>query len=152
MGMFFPDRIISDKQISGLTIKKIKVKSMKLVSISLVVVLSVFFFSCKKSKTAAPDVKDKFVGNWAGAWQFTSIGVPYRYSLHITSSNTLTIIDSAFSNQPFPGTYRYTPDSLLITYNNGTRWNMKFNNNYTSCAGAMIGAQGDPGTVSMTKK
>jgi hypothetical protein len=125
---------------------------MKVLSISIVAALSVFFFSCKKGKTAPPDVKDKFVGNWAGAWQYTSIGLPYRYSLHITSNNTLTIIDSAFSNQSFPGTYQYTEDSLLITYNNGTKWNMKFNSNYTSCAGAMIGAIGELGTVSMTKK
>ena len=152
MGMFFPDRIISDKQISGLTIKKIKVKSMKLVSISLVVVLSVFFFSCKKSKTAAPDVKDRFVGSWAGTWQYASIGQPYPYSLQLTSSNTLTLIDSAFGNQPFSGTYRYTADSLLITLENGTKWNMKFINNYTNCAGAMIGSRGALGTVNMTKK
>lgn len=125
---------------------------MKVISVSMVIILSVFFFSCKKSNTAAPDVKDRFVGNWAGAWQYTLIGLPYRYSLHLTTSNTLTIIDSAFGNQPFSGTYRYTADSLLITIQNGTKWNMKFSNNYISCAGEMIGALGAPGTVSMTKK
>jgi len=125
---------------------------MRTVVISLLAVLSVFFFSCKKTKTEAPDIKDKFVGTWAGTWQYTSIGLPYPYSIQLTPSSTLTLIDSAFGNQPFSGTYRYTADSLLITLENGTKWNMKFNNNYTSCAGAMIGSRGALGTVSMTKK
>lgn len=118
----------------------------------MLLVLLVVFNSCKKSKTAAPDVKDKFIGNWAGAWQFIAIGVPYHYSLQITSNNTLTIIDSAFGNQPFPGTYRYTADSLIINYNNGTRWDMKFTGNYTGCSGNVLGFSGAAGTVSMTKK
>jgi hypothetical protein len=61
-------------------------------------------------------------------------------------------IDSAFGNQAYPGTYNYTTDSLTISYSNGTKWSMKFSNNYAGCSGAMQGYAGAVGTVSMTKK
>ncbi len=125
---------------------------MKTVCIALLAFLSVTFFACKKNKTAAPDVKNRFVGNWAGAQQYTGISTPYKFSLAINSDNTLVNIDSAFANQSYPGTYTYTADSLFINYANGTKWRMRFLADYTSCTGSMAGYSGATATVSMTKK
>ncbi len=116
---------------------------------ALLLVLAIF--SCKKSDSPA-DVKSNFVGNWAGALQVTGSTVPLKFSLLIKEDNTLINIDSAFSNQVFPGTYTYTADSLKITYNNGTKWNLRFSNNYTGCAGTFLGFAGATGTVNMLKK
>lgn len=113
--------------------------------------LCLIIFSCKKGdKTLS--VHDKFVGDWAGALQVNGAGALYKFSMLIKSDNTLINIDSAFSNQNFPGTYTFTTDSLLINYNNGTKWKLRFSNNYTNCSGTFLGYSGSVGTVSMTKK
>lgn len=97
------------------------------------------------------DVKTYFVGNWSGQQQINGIAFPYAFDLIIYNDNTLKNIDLAFGSQEFPGIYTYTNDSLKINYNNGTRWKLKFSNNYNSCSGIVLGAQGATGTVNMTK-
>lgn len=107
--------------------------------------------SCKKSETI-PDAKSSFTGNWAGSQQFTGVPIPYKFSLAINLDNTVVNIDSAFGNQVFPGTYTYSSDSLKITYANGTKWSLKFLNNYTGASGTVAGYAGGVATVSMLKK
>jgi hypothetical protein len=107
------------------------------------------FSSCKKSSTTTPDTRF-FVGNWAGALQYTGSSTQYKFSLAVNSDNTVINIDSAFSNQVFPGTYTFTADSLKIIYANGTKWNLKFITN-TSCYGGVLGYSGAVGTANMTK-
>lgn len=116
------------------------------------VLLQLALLSCKKSSNTTTDVKSNFVGNWAGAQQLTGAPAPYKFSLAINADNTVVNIDSAFGNQSYPGSYTYTADSLKITYNNGTKWNLKFTNNYAGCSGNILGYAGATGTVSMTKK
>lgn len=113
--------------------------------------VSVVLFACKKEdKTLS--VQDRVVGDWAGALQVNGAGALYKFSMQIKSDKTLNNIDSAFSNQNFPGAYTITNDSLLINYTNGTIWRMRFSNNYTNCSGTFLGYSGAVGTVSMTKK
>jgi hypothetical protein len=125
---------------------------MKRVIILAVSVLSVFIISCKKDKATTTDVKTKFVGNWVGNVMENGSTALYKFSLQINADNSVVNIDSAFSNQVFPGTYTYTSDSLKISYNNGTKWNLGFSNNYTVSAGSFVGYNGAVGTVSMSKK
>lgn len=125
---------------------------MKKIITVILVMTSLLFAACKKSSNTNTDVKSNFVGNWSGAQQITGISIPYKFSLAINADNTVLNIDSAFSNQAFPGSYTYTTDSLKITYNNGTKWSLKFTNNYAGCSGTVLGAAGATGTVSMTKK
>lgn len=110
------------------------------------------FISCKKDSNEPTDVKNLFAGDWYGAQQINGIAGEYKFSLNIGADNTVINIDSAFSNQVFPGTYTYTADSLKINYTNGTIWRLKFRNNYTGCTGTVAGFQGAVGTVNMTKK
>lgn len=117
-----------------------------------VAILILLFAACKKSSTATTDNKSLFVGSWTGAQQVTGAPFPYKFSLQINNDNTLVNIDSAFSNQAFPGTYTYTTDSLKISYANGTKWLLKFSNNYASASGNLLGFAGAVGTISMTKK
>jgi hypothetical protein len=114
--------------------------------------LSLQIISCKKNSADNTDTKQFFTGNWAGAQQFTGSSDLYKFSLLINLDNTLVNIDSAFGNQAFPGTYTYTADSLKINYNNGTKWSLKFLNNYTACSGTVLGFAGATATVNMTKK
>ena len=108
--------------------------------------------SCKKSNGVTSDVKTKFIGNWAGVLQYTGASTQYKYSLAINADNSVVNIDSAFGNQRFPGTYVYTADSLKITYNNGTKWSLKFADNYSGCSGGVLGYTGAVGSTTMTKK
>ena len=110
------------------------------------------FCSCKKSSNATTDIKSNFVGNWAGAQQFSGVSGSYKFSLSVNQDNSVVNIDSAFSNQAYPGTYTYTADSLKISYTNGTKWNLKFSNNYSGCSGTVLGYAGANAIVSMTKK
>jgi len=125
---------------------------MKKKLIVITIALSVALTACTKSDTPTPDAKSSFVGNWAGSQQFTGVSGPYKFSLSVNTDNTVVNIDSAFANQAYPGTYTYTTDSLKINYANGTKWNLKFLNNYTACSGTVLGYAGGTATVSMTKK
>jgi hypothetical protein len=109
--------------------------------------------SCNKDDdTPAPiDVKTYFAGNWSGNVQYDGFTDLYPFDLIIYTDNSLKNIDIAFGSQEFPGTYTYTNDSLKINYNNGTKWKLKFSNNYTSCSGSVLGYQGATGTVSISK-
>lgn len=121
--------------------------------LTIATILSLQLISCKKDSTNNTDTKQFFTGNWAGA-QIFSGGIPLeaKFSLVINPDNTVVNIDSAFGNQVFPGIYTYTTDSLKINYNNGTKWSLKFLNNYTACSGTVLGFAGATATVSMTKK
>lgn len=123
---------------------------MKKTLIIIVTILSVATVACKKSNDTTPETRF-FVGNWAGALQYTGSPTQYKFSLAVNSDNTVVNIDSAFGNQVFPGTYTFTADSLKINYTNGTKWNLKFITN-TACSGAVLGYSGSVGTVNMTKK
>lgn len=119
-----------------------------------IVIAFISFNACKKSSTATtPDAKSSFVGNWAGGQIINGApNNPYKFSLAINADNIVLNIDSSFNNAPFPGTYTYTNDSIKVVYNNGTKWNLKFLNNYTTGTGAVLGVNGATGTVTMTKK
>lgn len=110
------------------------------------------FCSSKKSSNATTDSKSNFIGNWSGAQQFSGVSGSYKFSLSVNQDNSVINIDSAFGNQAYPGTYTYTTDSLKIIYTNGTKWNLKFSNNYAGCSGTVLGYAGATATVSMTKK
>jgi hypothetical protein len=126
---------------------------MKTLPKKLVFIALFICISCSKDDdTPTPiDVKTYFVGNWSGQQQINGISFPYAFNLFIYNDNTLKNIDLAFGSQEFPGTYTYTTDSLKINYNNGTRWKLKFLNNYSNCTGSVLGAQGAIGTVTMSK-
>lgn len=111
------------------------------------------FTSCSKDEeTPVPlDVKIFFVGDWSGNVKFNGFTDLYPFDLIIYPDNTLKNIDIAFGSQEFPGTYTYTNDSLKINYNNGTKWKLKFSNNFSSCSGTFLGFQGATGTVTMSK-
>jgi len=113
----------------------------------------VIFISCNKDddNPAPIDVKSRIVGNWSGNIQYDGFTALYPFDLIIYTDNTLKNIDIAFGSQEFPGTYTYTNDSLKINYNNGTKWKLKFSNNYNNCSGTFLGYNGDPGTVTMSK-
>ncbi len=125
---------------------------MKKILIITIAVLAITIASCKKSSSTNTDVKNSFVGNWAGIQVFTGASTSYKFSLAINADNTVVNIDSAFGNQAYPGTYTYTADSLKINYNNGTKWSLKFLNNYSGCSGSVLGYSGATATVSMAKK
>ncbi|MDN3678142.1 hypothetical protein QWY90_12580 [Flavobacterium paronense] len=124
---------------------------MKTLSKTIVFIALFSLFSCSKDDDNSTDVKNLFIGNWSGQQQIVGASNPYAFDLIIYSDNTLKNIDLAFSSQEFPGSYTYTNDSLKINYNNGTKWKLKFSNNYTSCSGSVLGAQGATGTVTMSK-
>jgi len=109
--------------------------------------------SCNKDddNSSQTDVKSRIVGNWSGNLQFDGFSDLYPFDLIAYTDNTLKNIDIAFGSQEFPGTYTYTNDSLKINYNNGTKWKLKFSNNYNNCSGTFLGYNGDPGTVTMSK-
>ena len=123
---------------------------MKRTIIIIAAALTVAIAACKKSNPVT-EVKNNFVGTWAGDLQYTGASTRYKYSLDVNSDNTVINIDSAFNNQVFPGTYTFTTDSLKIIYANGTKWNLKLTSN-TTCAGGVLGYSGAVGTTSMTKK
>lgn len=111
--------------------------------------------SCSKDDPApAPliiDAKTFFAGEWSGQQQRDDVTYPYLFDLVIYPNNTVKNIDLEFDSQEFPGTYTYTADSLKINYNNGTKWKLRFYDNFTSCSGILLGAQGATGTVTMSK-
>jgi|GEM_PF-2011040 len=111
----------------------------------------VTLFSCSKDKDTPTDVKTFFIGDWSGNVLYDGSTDLYPFDLIIYSDATLKNIDIAFSSQEFPGSYTYTNDSLKINYNNGTKWKLKFSNNYTSCSGSVLGYQGATGTINMSK-
>ena len=92
----------------------------------------VIFISCNKDEDdpAQVDVKSRIVGNWSGNIKYDGFTTLYPFDLIAYTDNTLKNIDIAFGSQEFPGTYTYTNDSLKINYNNGTKWKLKFSNNY----------------------
>ncbi|WP_445453707.1 hypothetical protein [Flavobacterium sp. 25HG05S-40] len=112
-----------------------------------------FLISCNKDddNSSQIDVKSRIVGNWSGNLQFDGLSDLYPFDLIAYTNNTVKNIDIAFGSQEFPGTYTYTNDSLKINYNNGTKWKLKFSNNYNSCSGSFLGFEGATGTVSMSK-
>ncbi len=120
----------------------------------LAVSIIISIMACSKSDSATPaDVKSIFVGNWAGSQQINGApNNPYKFSLQINADNTVLNIDSSFNNTIFQGTYTYNNDSIKVAYNNGTKWNFKFFNNYTIGSGLVFGVNGAAGTISMTKK
>lgn len=126
---------------------------MKTVTQAMACIALLFLTSCSKDDDAAPidDVKARFVGTWSGQQQIVGATGPYAFDLFLYENNTVKNIDLAFGSQEFPGSYTYTNDSLKINYNNGTRWKLKFSNNYNGCSGIVLGAQGATGTVSMSK-
>ncbi len=112
-----------------------------------------FLISCNKDddNSSQIDVKSRIVGNWSGNLQYDGFTNLYPFDLIIYTDNTFKNIDIAFNNEEFLGTYTYTNDSLKINYYNGTKWKLKFSNNYNSCSGTFLGYNGDPGTVTMSK-
>ncbi len=113
----------------------------------------VIFISCNKDEDnpAQIDVKSRIVGNWSGNIKYDGFTTLYPFDLIIYSDNTFKNIDIAFNNEQFLGNYTYTSDSLKLNYNNGTKWKLKFSNNYNDCSGSFLGYNGDPGTVTMSK-
>lgn len=111
------------------------------------------FISCSKDddNSEPTDVKSRIVGNWSGNLQYDGFTNLYPFDLIIYTNNTFKNIDIAFNNEEFLGTYTFTNDSLKINYNNGTKWKLKFSNNYKNCSGTFLGYNGDPGTVTMAK-
>ena len=126
-------------------------KIMKKKLFILISVISIAYISCKKDNDTT-DAKSKFTGDWAGGLIYDGTTDEYRFGLKILSDNSVVNIDSAFGNQVFPGSFTYTDDSINITYDNGTKWRMKFANNYSSCQGRVLGFSGSTGNVVMTKK
>ena len=124
---------------------------MKTLQKTLVFIVLLFLFSCSKDDDNSTDVKTLFKGNWSGNAEYEGSTNLYPFDLIIYTDNTLKNIDIAFGSQEFPGTYTYTNDSLKINYNNGTKWKLKFSNNYTNCSGSVLGYLGATGTVTMSK-
>lgn len=123
-----------------------------LTKIMAIIALLIFISCSKDDDVPVPlDVKIFFVGDWSGDIQYDGSTDLYPFDLIVYTDNTLKNIDIAFGNQEFPGTYTYTNDSLKINYNNGTKWKLKFSNNFSSCSGTFLGYNGDPGTVTMSK-
>jgi hypothetical protein len=126
---------------------------MKTLQKTLAFIALFILISCNKDDGAPTpiDVKTFFVGNWSGQQQIVDASSPYAFDLFIYSDNTLKNIDLAFSSEESPETYTYTNDSLKINYNNGTKWKLKFSNNYSNCSGSVLGYAGATGTVTMSK-
>lgn len=110
-----------------------------------------FLASCSKDSSTSTDAKTLFKGNWSGEQQIDGVANPYAFDLIIYQDDTVKNTDLAFNSEIFPGSYTYTNDSIKINYNNGTKWKLKFSNNYASATGIVLGAQGATGTVTMSK-
>ena len=117
-----------------------------------IIIVSFFvfaIFSCKKNSTAI----DTKTGFSSAGGKYIANNKSYPISQVINSDNTTRQIDSLSGNPPnsIPGIYSYSNDSIFIVFNNSTKYNLRFSNNYICYSGTGFYIDGFTGPVTMTK-